>query len=58
MVLFLYPKGHGQNINLMLETWILESIKVNHKLEKGLGHEVEVAAHHTGQHETFLSCGR
>lgn len=53
MVLFLFPEGHGQNINLMLETWILEYIKVNHKVEKGLGHEVEVFAHHRGQHETF-----
>lgn len=35
--------------NLMLETWMIEYIKVNHKT----GHEVEKAAHHTGQHDTF-----
>lgn len=42
-----------RSINLMLETWVIECIKVNHKLEKRLGHEVEVVAHQKGPHETF-----
>lgn len=43
----------ARNINLMLETWITEFIKVNHKVEKDSGYELEAVACHTGQHETF-----
>lgn len=43
----------ARNINLMLESWIIEFMKVKHTVEEASGYELEIVAHHTGQLETF-----
>lgn len=47
----------ARNINLMLETKIVEFFKVNHEGENSPGYELAVVFHHRGQQETLLAVG-
>ena len=50
---FSFLKSLVRNRNLDARGLIIGFIKVNPKLEKSLGYELQVVAHLTGQHETF-----